>query len=58
MNQTKIGNRVVVIRRTAPVNEKTGSPQPTERPTTHRIVVIKNGELVESGLVGQRHFLE
>ena len=50
MNQTKIGNRVVVIGSTAQANEKTGYLQPTkQRPTTHRIVVIRNGELVGSG---------
>jgi hypothetical protein len=47
MNQTKIGNRVVLIGHTARANEKIGCTQPTnQRPTTHRIVVIKNGELV------------
>jgi hypothetical protein len=47
MNQTKIGNRVVLIGRTARANEKIGCTQPTnQRPTTHRIVVIRNGELV------------
>jgi hypothetical protein len=49
MNQTKIGNRVVLIGRTALANEKTAFLQPTkQRPTTHRIVVIRNGELVGS----------
>jgi hypothetical protein len=47
MNQTKIGNRVVVIGRTVLAGEK--NLQPTnQRPTTHRIVVIRNGELVGS----------
>jgi hypothetical protein len=49
MDQTKIGNRVVLIGSTAPANEKTGYLQPSKRrPTTHRIVVIRNGELVGS----------
>jgi len=47
MNQTKISNRVVLIGRRALANEKTAYLQPTkQRPTTHRIVVIRNGELV------------
>jgi len=47
MNQTKSGNRVVLISRSAPASQKTVSRQPTaQRPTTYRIVVIKNGELV------------
>jgi hypothetical protein len=47
MNQTKIGNRVVLIGSTAPAHVKTGYLQPTkQRPTTRRIVVIRNGELV------------
>jgi len=47
MNQTTIGNRVVLIGHTARANEKIGCTQPTnQRPTTHRIVVIRNGELV------------
>jgi hypothetical protein len=47
MNQTKSGNRVVLIGRTARANEKIGCTQPTnQRPTTHRIVVIRSGELV------------
>jgi hypothetical protein len=47
MNQTKSGNRVVLIGRTARANEKIGCSQPTnQRSTTHRIVVIRNGELV------------
>jgi hypothetical protein len=47
MNQTKIGNRVVLIGSTAPANHKTGCSHPTaHRPTTHRIIVIRNGELV------------
>ena len=49
MNQTKISNRIVLIGRTAPANKKTGYLKPTaQRPTTHRIVVIRNGELVGS----------
>jgi hypothetical protein len=47
MNQTKIGNRVVVIGSTAPTKQKTGYVQPAN-PTTRRIVVIRNGELVGS----------
>jgi hypothetical protein len=47
MNHTLIGNRVVIIRSTAPANEKTGPRQPApQRPTPQRIVVIKDGELV------------
>jgi hypothetical protein len=47
MKPTQIGNRVVVIRSTAAATEKTGSRQPApQRPTTRRIVVIKDGELV------------
>ena len=45
MNQTKIVNRVVLIGRTAPAGEKPVQPV-IQRPTTHRIVVIRNGELV------------
>jgi hypothetical protein len=49
MNQTKIGNRFVVIGSTAPANEKNGYLQPAkQRPTTHRIVVIRNGKSVGS----------
>jgi hypothetical protein len=49
MTQTKSSNRIVVIAGTAPANEKTGYLQPsTQRPTTHRIVVIRNGERVGS----------
>jgi hypothetical protein len=49
MNQTRIANRVVLIGSTAPPNEKTGYLQPTQqRPTTRRIVVITNGQLVGS----------
>jgi hypothetical protein len=44
-----IANRLVVFGGTAPAKEKTGHQQPTkQRPTTHRIVVIRNGELVRS----------
>jgi hypothetical protein len=47
MNQTKTGNRIVVIAGTAPASEKTGYREPTERQTTaQRIVVIKNGKLI------------
>jgi hypothetical protein len=47
MNQTKIGKRIVLFGRPARANEKIGCLQPTnQRPTTHRIVVIRNGELV------------
>jgi len=50
MNQTKIGNRVVVIAGTAPANEKAGCREPAgQRATARRIVVIRNGELVGSG---------
>jgi hypothetical protein len=49
MNQTKSGNRVVLIGRTGRANEKIGCTQPTnQRPTTHLIVVIRNGESVSS----------
>jgi hypothetical protein len=47
MNQTKSENRVIVLGRTAPASEKTAHRVATDqRPTTHRIVVIRNGELV------------
>jgi hypothetical protein len=47
MKRTRVGNRVVVIASTAPANDKAGSRQPApQRPTTRRIVVIKDGELV------------
>jgi hypothetical protein len=47
MNQAQIGNRVVVIRSTAPANEKTGYRRPApQRATPQRIVVIRNGEPV------------
>jgi hypothetical protein len=47
MKRTRVGNRVVVIRSTAAANDKTGPRQPApQRPTTCRIVVIKDGELV------------
>jgi hypothetical protein len=49
MNQTQIGNRVVVIRSTTPATEKVARREPTQqRATPHRIVVIRNGELVGS----------
>jgi len=49
MNQTKIGNRIVVIAGTVPGNEKTDYREPTDRrPKAQRIVVIKNGRLVSS----------
>jgi hypothetical protein len=47
MKPTQSGNRVVVIGSVAAANEKTGPRQPApQRPTTRRIVVIKDGELV------------
>jgi hypothetical protein len=47
MNQTQIGNRVVVIGPTASATEKIACRVPApQRATPHRIVVIKNGELV------------
>jgi hypothetical protein len=47
MNQIKIGSRIVVIAGTAPAQEKLGYREPTQqRPTTRRIVVIRNGKLV------------
>jgi len=47
MKRTRVGNRVVVIGSTAPANDKTGTlPPRRQRPTTRRIVVIKDGELV------------
>lgn len=49
MNQTKTGNRIVVIADTAPAYEKTDYREPNgQRPTAQRIVVIKNGRLVGS----------
>jgi hypothetical protein len=50
MNQTNIGNRIVVIAGTAPAIEKNGYREPVrKRATSRRLVVIKNGELVRSG---------
>jgi hypothetical protein len=47
MNQTKVGNRYVVIAGTAQAKKKAGYREPTsQRPTVERIVVIKNGEVV------------
>jgi hypothetical protein len=47
MKQTKSGNRVVVITGTPPASKKPGFRQPAkQRPTTHRIVVIRNNETV------------
>jgi hypothetical protein len=49
MKQTKIGKRSVVIGSTIPANKKTGYRKlPKQRPTIHRIVVIRNGELIGS----------
>ena len=50
MSQTKISNRIVLVGCTAPANEKTTYPRPSkQRPTTYRIVIIRNGELVSGG---------
>jgi hypothetical protein len=48
MKLTRVGNRVVVIGSTPPASEKkAGSLPPGEqRPTTCRIVVIRNNEWV------------
>jgi hypothetical protein len=49
MKPTQIGKRVVVIGSTAPANEKAGPLPPSrQRPTTRRIVVIRNNEWVGS----------
>jgi len=49
MKQTKIGNRFIVIGRTAPATEKIAYREPTnQRATSQRIVVIRNGERVGS----------
>jgi hypothetical protein len=49
MNQTKIGDRFVLIAGTAPASEKAAYRRPTtQRATSQRIVVIRNGELVNS----------
>jgi hypothetical protein len=50
MNQTKIGNRVVIIASPVAANEKAGGREPAgKRAGARRIVVIRNGELVGSG---------
>jgi hypothetical protein len=50
MNQTRIGNRLVIIAGTAPANVKAGCREPAgQRATARRLVVIRNGELVGSG---------
>ena len=47
MNQTKIGNRIVVIAGTAPAKEKPGYRELNEqRPTARRIVLFRNGKVV------------
>jgi hypothetical protein len=47
MDQTKSGSRIVVIGSNASANETTAYLQPSkQRPTTHRLVVFRNGELV------------
>jgi hypothetical protein len=49
MKPTQIGNRVVVIGPTAPAAEKiTNRGTTDQRPTTRRIVVIKDGQMVGS----------
>jgi len=49
MNQTKIGNRLVLIAGTAPASEKAAYREPTtRRATSRRIVVIRNGEWVNN----------
>ena len=50
MNQTQIGNRVVVIAGTVPANEKAGCRGTAGKAVRlRRTVVIRNGELVGSG---------
>ena len=50
MNQTKIGNRVVVIAGTVPAHEKAGCRGTAGKAIrVRRTVVIRNGELVGSG---------
>ena len=47
MKQPRIGNRFIVIGRTAPVTEKFACRElPNRRATAQRLVVIKDGELV------------
>jgi hypothetical protein len=49
MNQTKIGNRFIVLGRPAPAAEQVAYREPTtQRATSPRIVVIQNGERVGS----------
>jgi hypothetical protein len=49
MNQTRIGNRFVVIAGTAPANAKTGCREPAgQRAAARRIVVVREGEWVGS----------
>jgi hypothetical protein len=49
MNQTKIGNRFIVIGRPAPAAEQVANREPTpRRATSPRLVVIRNGALVGS----------
>jgi hypothetical protein len=50
MKPTQSGNRVVVIRSTAPANDNAGSLPPSrQRPPTRRIIVIRNNEWVGGG---------
>jgi hypothetical protein len=52
MKQTKIGNRFIVIGRPELATEKIAYRQPTnQRPTSQRIVVIKDGQLVGRALI-------
>jgi uncharacterized caspase-like protein len=47
MNQTRIGNRFVVIAGTAPASQNPSYREPTEHRTTpRRTVVIRNGKSV------------
>ena len=49
MNQTKIGNRFIVIGRPAPAAEQVAYREPTtQRATSLRLVLIQNGERVGS----------
>jgi hypothetical protein len=50
MKPTRIGNRIVVIGSTAPADKQKAVAMPSseQRPTTCRVVVIRNNEWVDS----------
>ncbi len=48
MKPIKIGNRLVIIGRTPPTNQKVPYREATQqRAAAHRIVLIRNGDVVE-----------